>query len=76
MVGTDRCCSATSLATCHNIPEITVGVIFRQEKKRILYIKVRKPAGRNVVSCSSLTHHCYKKRQFQLFLLLTTSKRN
>jgi hypothetical protein len=76
MVGTDRCCLATSLATYRNIPEIMVGVRFRQEKKRILYIRVREPADCNAVSCSSLTHHCYKKKLFQLFLLLTASKRN
>jgi hypothetical protein len=61
MVGTDRCCLATSLATYRNIPEIMAGVRFSQEKKRILYIRVREPADCNVVSCSSLTHHCYKK---------------
>jgi len=74
MVGTDSCCLATSLATCRNVPENMVGVRFRQEKKSILYIKVRKRVGRNVVYCSSLTDHCYKKRLFQLFLLLTGSK--
>jgi len=62
MVCADRCCLETSLATCRNIPEIMVGVRFRQEKKRILYIRVRKPADRNVVSCYPLTHHCYKKK--------------
>jgi hypothetical protein len=39
-----------------------VGVRFRQEKKRILYIRVTKPADRIVVSCSPLAHHRYKKK--------------